>query len=47
MESEDKKEARDAERAKEILDDPLLQGAFDKMEDEYISAWKQSKTGDK
>ncbi len=47
MESEEEKEIRDAERAKEILEDPLLQGSLDKMEEEYISAWKQSKTGDK
>ena len=47
MESEEEKEVRNAERAKEILDDPLLQGALDKMEEEYITAWKHSKTGDK
>ena len=33
MESEEEKEVRDAERAKELLEDPLLQGSLDKMED--------------
>ena len=36
MESEEKKELRDAERAKEILEDPIFQNALDKMEDTGI-----------
>ena len=32
MESEEEKEIREAERAKALLEDPILQGAFDKME---------------
>ncbi|QDP52171.1 MAG: hypothetical protein Unbinned2902contig1001_13 [Prokaryotic dsDNA virus sp.] len=44
MESEEKKELRDAERAKEILEDPIFQNALDKMEEEYIQTWKHSKT---
>jgi len=47
MESEEKKEIRDAERAKEILEDPLLQDTLDKMEAEYITKWKNSQTGEK
>ena len=47
MGSRERNEGKSAERAKAILDDPLLQGALDKMEEEYITAWKHSKTGDK
>ena len=47
MESEEKKEIREAERAKEILGDPLLQTTLDKMESEYIAKWKNSQTDEK
>ena len=47
MESEEKKEVREAERAKEILEDPLLQTTLDKMESEYITKWKNSQTAEK
>ena len=47
MESEEEKEVRDAERAKALLEDPILQEAFDKMEKEYISKWKTTETKDK
>ena len=46
MESEEEKEVRDAERAKELLEDTLLQGTLDKMEEEYLQTWKNTKTED-
>ena len=47
MESEEEKEVRESEHAKALLEDPILQGAFDKMEKEYISKWKNTETKDK
>ena len=47
MESEEENEIREAERAKEIFEDPILQGTLNKMEEEYTQAWKDSKSGDR
>lgn len=47
MDTESQKEIREALRAKEILEDPILQGAFDKLEEQYIQAWKDSKAKNK
>ena len=44
MESEEEKEIKKAEHAKNLLKDPLLQEVLDKMEEEYIQTWKHSKT---
>lgn len=44
MESEEQKEIRDAEHAKNLLEDPLLQETLDKMEEEYTTTWRNTKT---
>ena len=44
MESEEEKEIRDAEHAKNLLEDPLLQETLDKMEEEYTTTWRNTKT---
>ena len=35
-------ELKDAQRAKELMDDPLIQQTFETMEQKYIAAWKDS-----
>lgn len=44
MESGKEKEIRDAEHAKNLLEDPLLQETLDKMEEEYTTTWRNTKT---
>ncbi len=33
-------ELQDSQRAKELLDDPLIQKIFQELESKYIDAWK-------
>ena len=35
-------ELKESQRAKELMDDPLILQTFAKMEEEYIEAWKNS-----
>ena len=35
-------ELKDAQRAKELMGDPLIQQTFETMEEKYIAAWKDS-----
>ena len=44
MESEEEKEIKKAEHAKNLLKDPLLQEVLDKMEEEYTVTWRNTKT---
>jgi hypothetical protein len=44
MESEEEKEIKKAEHAKNLLKDPLLQEVLDKMEEEYTATWRNTKT---
>ena len=35
-------ELQDSRRAKELLNDPLIQKIFQELEEKYIDAWKES-----
>ncbi len=45
-ETELRLEAQRAERARALLDDPLLTEMFVKLSDAYVAAWLQTPTGD-
>ena len=40
-------ELKDSQRAKELLDDPLIQKIFQELEEKYITAWKESDPKDR
>ena len=40
-------ELQDSQRAKELLDDPLIQKIFQELESKYIDAWKDSDPKDR
>ena len=40
-------ELQDSRRAKELLNDPLIQKIFRELEEKYITAWKQSDPKDR
>ena len=40
-------ELKDSQRAKELLDDPLIQKIFQELESKYIDAWKDSDPKDR
>ena len=40
--SEVDQELKDAKRAEELLNDPLIHQTFETMEEKYIDAWKDS-----
>ena len=40
-------ELKDSRRAKELLDDPLIQKIFQELESKYIDAWKDSDPKDR
>jgi hypothetical protein len=42
MDEIDLEELKDSQRAKELLNDPLIQRTFEIMEEKYIEAWKDS-----
>ena len=42
MDEIDLEELKDSQRAKELLDDPLIQKIFQELESKYIDAWKES-----
>ncbi len=39
-------EAQRAERARALINDPLLTEMFNKLSDAYVAAWLQTSTGD-
>lgn len=40
------KDAADASRAKELVENEMLQGAFDALEEAYIAHWRASRIDD-
>ena len=44
--SEVDQEMRDAERAKQLLKDPLFQQTFDELEKQYFETWKNTEPKD-